>query len=112
MSGKTSKGKLSGGKNPERRNGKAWKKGADGVSAAPEKRVVKRKSKTLKRLRKDLEIQSARDNRRTVNIVAARLRKAADLEIAIHLEAERNGLVRIQPIDTDVARAVTALLLH
>jgi hypothetical protein len=51
-------------RNPDRRNGKAWKKGADGVPAPPDKRVVKVRVRTPERLAKDDLIREQRAQRR------------------------------------------------
>lgn len=65
--------KSAGVKNPERRNGKAWKKSKDKPA----------KVRTGERLIRNLEIQFARDERRYANIYKAAQAKAEREEKAV-----------------------------
>lgn len=65
-----------------RPNGKAWKKGADGVSAPPETRVKKAVVKTPQRAGKDELVQAHRERRRERGIERARTRRQAEAEVA------------------------------
>lgn len=78
----------SGNENKQRKNNKAWKRGADGKSAPPDTRVVKERVRTPERQLKDEAIREHRERRRELSIERHRQRVAVEKEIADRQLAE------------------------
>lgn len=91
--GGSSKGK--GDKNPERRNGKAWKKD----------RAIDPKPKTHERKLKDHAIRVERDNRRLQN----QQRRAEEAKLASEKNAARNAEIETQKADRKALAAAIVL---
>lgn len=88
MADRPSKKASSGNENRDRKNHKAWKKGADGKPAPPGLRVVKERVRTPERQLKDEAIRVHRERRRELSIERHRQRVAAEKEIASRQLAE------------------------
>jgi len=85
MATQQGKKKVAGVRNPDRRNGKAWKQGKP-----PEARIPRKKPRTVERMRKDEEIRAYRERRRQIQIASAAQRRA-EQEAELNRQIEEAG---------------------